>query len=83
MRTILAAIALLIACSSMNTASAVEYPWCAQYSNSHGGSNCGFVSLQQCMAAISGNGGSCRENGFYAAAVKASPRTRKPRRADR
>jgi uncharacterized protein DUF3551 len=32
--------------------------------------NCGFVSLDQCRAALSGNGGSCEANPMY------SPRAR-------
>src|SRR5947209_2653827 len=31
----------------------VAYPWCAEYSM-QGSSNCGFVTYQQCMAALSG-----------------------------
>jgi hypothetical protein len=30
--------------------------WCAQYGGTHGGTNCGFYSFQQCEAARSGNG---------------------------
>ena len=43
------------------------YRWCAEYGNgeSGGGANCYFVTLEQCRAAISGNGGFCRQNGFY------------------
>jgi hypothetical protein len=44
-----------------------EGPWCAHY-GSGGGTNCGFYSYQQCMAAISGNGGFCSQNGFYGTA---------------
>jgi Protein of unknown function (DUF3551) len=34
--------------------------WCAQYSGSHGGAtNCGFYTLEQCRAAVSGVGGEC------------------------
>ena len=46
---------------------AQEYPWCAQYGGraGGGGTNCGFVSYRQCMAAISGNGGYCTQNLFY------------------
>ena len=82
----------------------ITYPWCAQYSNQHGGRNCGyatldpwcaryaeqdrtrecsplnpaqcrvlvsgtlncgFVSLDQCRLALSGNGGSCEANPLY------------------
>ena len=41
----------------------VFYPWCAIYRGSGGGgTNCGFVTWSQCMAAISGVGGTCYEN---------------------
>jgi hypothetical protein len=42
------------------------YPWCAVYGGRSGGaSNCGFLTLQQCMATVSGIGGSCQPNQFY------------------
>ena len=46
----------------------ITYPWCAQYAGGGqggGGRNCGFWTYQQCMAALSGNGGSCQENAMY------------------
>lgn len=49
------------------TASADPYKWCAVYSSGRGGGagNCGFVTLEQCRATVSGIGGFCRENLFY------------------
>jgi hypothetical protein len=49
-------------------AEARDYPWCAQYSERTGGGgrNCGFVSLDQCRATISGIGGICEPNPRYA-----------------
>jgi uncharacterized protein DUF3551 len=44
---------------------AQEYPWCAQYGGRGGGTNCGFVSFRQCMAAVHGNGGYCTQNLFF------------------
>jgi hypothetical protein len=42
------------------------YPWCAVYGGSmSGSSNCGFRTWQQCMATVSGIGGSCEPNQFY------------------
>jgi len=42
------------------------YGWCAEYGGGRGGStNCYFVTYQQCMWALSGNGGYCRRNLFY------------------
>lgn len=40
-----------------------NYPWCAYYAKS--GANCGFVTYEQCMAALSGNGGFCNINSQY------------------
>jgi hypothetical protein len=47
-------------------AAAIEYPWCAQYSGMGGGGrNCGFSTIEQCRATLSGMGGSCEPNLFY------------------
>ncbi len=44
----------------------IEYPWCAVYGGDMGGaSNCGFSTIAQCMATVSGIGGSCEPNQFY------------------
>jgi hypothetical protein len=42
------------------------YKWCAKYwGRDGGGTNCGFLTMEQCRAAISGVGGSCEPNQFY------------------
>lgn len=43
------------------------YPWCADYSagNAGGGTNCGFLTIEQCRATVSGIGGFCVPNQFY------------------
>ena len=42
------------------------YPWCAFYSgDGGGGTNCGFLTLDQCRATVSGVGGFCGPNQFY------------------
>jgi Protein of unknown function (DUF3551) len=42
------------------------YPWCAEYYGPlGGGTNCGFLTIEQCRAAVSGIGGSCEPNQFY------------------
>lgn len=48
-------------------ASADPYKWCALYNAGRGGGsqNCYFVTWDQCMAAVSGIGGFCKENQFY------------------
>jgi hypothetical protein len=56
----------------------IEYPWCAHYSgDGGGGNNCGFSTLEQCRATVSGIGGSCDPNPFY------RPPDRKPGRQKR
>ena len=47
-------------------AQADPYRWCAHYSGEGGGgSNCYFLTIEQCRAAISGVGGHCGPNPFY------------------
>jgi hypothetical protein len=42
------------------------YPWCAAYSgDGGGGTNCGFLTIEQCQATVSGIGGCCAPNQFY------------------
>ena len=38
--------------------------WCAQYSGK-GATNCGFFTIEQCRATVSGIGGFCVPNQFY------------------
>ena len=45
-------------------AQADPYRWCAMY-RAKGATNCYFVTLDQCRAAISGMGGFCQPNNFY------------------
>ncbi len=57
---------ILLAAAFCDTAKADPYRWCAEYGGGRGGAtNCYFVTLQQCKAAVSGNGGFCRLNTFY------------------
>lgn len=67
MRRTLFAVTLLTAGFASQPAHANDpYRWCADYGGGRGGSsNCYFMTLEQCQAAISGNGGFCRPNGFY------------------
>ena len=48
-------------------AQAQNYPWCAVYggADTGGGTNCGFVTFEQCMATRSGMGGFCERNTQY------------------
>ena len=68
MRIVLAVLVTFIAASALDTAKADPYRWCAVYGGNDtggGGSNCYFITLEQCRAAISGMGGSCEPNQFY------------------
>jgi hypothetical protein len=66
MRLTLAALIVLAAGSAFQPATADPYRWCANYAGEGGaGTNCGFVTLEQCRWAVSGNGGSCTPNPFY------------------
>jgi Protein of unknown function (DUF3551) len=72
--------------SVVPAAAEVTYPWCARYAEQprtcsltdpaqcrvvvSGTLNCGFVSLDQCRAALSGNGGSCEVNPLYTPRVR-------------
>jgi hypothetical protein len=62
-------IVLTLAASAPPSAAVIIYPWCANYGGAgrggYGASSCGSVSLQQCLATLAGNGGSCNPNPFY------------------
>ena len=60
-------------------AAADPYKWCAVYTN---GSNCGFTTIEQCRASVSGVGGSCQPNQFYTGPDKTSAQ-RAPKQAQR
>jgi hypothetical protein len=67
MRPLLLLFVILIATGGIGTrAEAQNYPWCAYYGSDMGGSeNCGFVSFDQCMKTLWGNGGFCGVNTQY------------------
>jgi hypothetical protein len=74
---ILAAVASI---SATPATAGIEYPWCAQYGGGAkgGGRNCGFTTIEQCRATISGMGGFCTPNLFYpGSASDTSPSKRK------
>jgi hypothetical protein len=61
-------------------AAAQNYPWCAYYNLFGGATNCGFATLQQCQAAISGVGGSRGANPQYQSSRGMYLSTRPPSR---
>jgi Protein of unknown function (DUF3551) len=79
------AIALAAIAQQAQTAAAQDpraYPWCAEYSDDVGAMSCGYASMQQCLAEVSGIGGFCIENpGYRPPAVATAPRRTKARRS--
>jgi len=66
MKTVLCLLGILAGMSVIGTlAHAQNYPWCAYYSGNGGGTNCGFTTFEQCLANVSGIGGSCEPNTLY------------------
>jgi hypothetical protein len=70
MHRLILASAALIALSTSVLAPAAQaetnYPWCAYLGMRDGGGiNCGFTTLRQCEATISGIGGYCDRNPRY------------------
>jgi hypothetical protein len=65
LRVILPSLALVLLVPASGYAD--PYRWCAEYSGGMGGggTNCGFVTLEQCRATVSGIGGFCVPNQFY------------------
>ena len=60
--------AIIAAATALGTpAHAQNYPWCAIYNGGAvgGGTNCGFVSFEQCMETARGLGSFCYRNTQY------------------
>jgi len=86
MHKTLLGVTVVVAAASMlvtvGVASADPYKWCAVYGGGEngGGSNCGFITIEQCRATISGMGGFCEPNQFYTGPDnKPAKRARKPK----
>jgi hypothetical protein len=79
-RVLIAAGALTVVLAAVPAPSQAQtYPWCSRYDWST--YNCGFSTLQQCLANISGIGGICEPNAHYAQRRYHEPRRYKePRR---
>jgi hypothetical protein len=56
---------IVILGSGRPSAAVIIYPWCANYGGRNSGVSCGSTSLQQGLATLWGNGGSCGPNPFY------------------
>ena len=60
-------------------ADAQNYPWCATGSYKGGGTNCGFVTLQQCMDTVKGGAEFCEPNTMYQPPPRPHELVRHPR----
>lgn len=70
---------LLIAASMLvGTASADPNRWCATDSIG-GGANCGFVTLEQCRASVSGVGGFCEPKQIVPASLSPAAKAAAPK----
>lgn len=81
-RISLGVIAIALASLAGTTPGAADERWCATYGGRGGaGVNCGFYSLEQCRAAISGNPSSrCDFDYFYQQErIKYGPATKRRR----
>ena len=65
-------------------AEAQNYPWCAYYNFGDGGGggaeNCGWATIEQCLATVRGIGGSCGPNPMYQPPPGPYAVTKHPRR---
>ena len=85
-KTILATTAMVgIAAATLfatSNARADPYKWCAVLNMGDASYNCGFVTLEQCRATVSGVGGFCELNPFYSEPARKPAKTARPRRPD-
>jgi Protein of unknown function (DUF3551) len=62
-------------------AAQTNYPWCSNFADGFGGTNCGFVSYEQCMATVRGSGGFCNKNDMYRPDSAGAAAPHKPHKA--
>ncbi len=74
-RAIVLVVTVLVALLPTSPNARADGAWCSDYSNG-GGTNCGFHSYEQCMANISGIGGSCLRNPTYPTSTDARRKQR-------
>ena len=79
MRIALAAVFFILAGAAFDTAKADPYRWCALYAGGDLGGirSCYFMTTEQCLATISGLGGSCIPNPHFTGAPEAATAARR------
>jgi hypothetical protein len=68
---VIAGAAVMAGVSAGHAQSAYDYPWCAIYTNRSGAQACYYASYAQCMATMSGIGGTCIPSPYYRGAPPA------------
>lgn len=82
MRHLLVSLFVLAAALAMDSGQTAEAAWCASYRN--GGTNCGFQTIDQCRATVSGIGGVCvQDYSDQPAARRAPAAAERTRRTER
>ena len=76
----LAAGAIVIGLSALGGPASAQGAWCSQDMNAV---NCGYYTLQQCQAGVSGQGGYCIPSPYVQHRAAAEPRKPAPQRARR
>ena len=76
MMSSMAAVALF----ATSKAHADPYKWCAVLNMGDAAYNCGFVTLEQCQATVSGGGGFCELNQYYIESGRKPETSLRPRR---
>ena len=74
------ALGLLLCGTFSASAQADPYRWCAQYAG-RPSTNCYFLTLEQCRAALDGPSAFCRVNTFYTGRQDDREVSRAPRRS--
>jgi Protein of unknown function (DUF3551) len=65
------------------TASADPYKWCAVGTGvGGGGTNCGYMTYEQCLASTRGSGGFCQPNAFYTGSDETAPKKVKKKKTN-
>ena len=59
------ALSSLAAIDARPAAAEIYRPWCVQYTDKSGATNCGFTSYEQCMMTARGAGATCVQNPWY------------------
>ncbi len=75
----LAGVTLMVLAAAGAPAQAQNYPWCVVSSAYEGGQNCGFSTIEQCMATRIGIGGFCVQNTQYHPPISPAA-SKKPRK---